>query len=632
MNKEKFYLSTAIVYTSGRPHIGNVYEIVLADAICRYKRERGYDVYFQTGTDEHGQKIEDKAKAAGMSPQAYVDQVKQQVEEEFHSMNVSYDKFVRTTDPYHVKQVQKIFKKLYEKGDIYKSEYNGLYCKACEAFYAPSQIIDGKCPECHGELIEAKEDAYFFKMASYQECLMKHIEEHPEFIQPESRKNEMINNFLKPGLKDLCVSRSSIKWGIPVDFDPGHVVYVWIDALSNYITGIGYDANGHHHEDYLKYWPADIHLIGKDILRFHTIYWPIILMALNEPLPKQVFGHPWLLVGDSKMSKSKGNVIYASELVKLFSTDAVRYIMLHEMPFGNDGTITHELMIERINSDLANVLGNLVNRTVAMSNKYFEGVISQTGCQESVDADLKEKAQEMIQTVEKYMATYHVADALDAIFTFVRRCNKYIDETMPWSLAKDETQFERLHEVLYNLLESVRMIGIMLRSFIPETSDKILKILQTQQTSYESCLVFGQLENGNRVVETPDILFNRYDEKEVLEKLVPKQERDDYITIQDFEKINLIVGEVLSVEEHRHASKLFVLQVNIGKEVRQIVSGIKEHYTKEELIHKKVIVVENLKPVEIRQVKSEGMLLAGSFKKGLEVVQIDTLPVGTKIK
>ena len=639
MCKEKYYLTTAIAYTSSKPHIGNVYEIVLADAICRYKREQGYDVYFQTGTDEHGQKIEDKALKANMTPKEYVDKISSEVKHQFDCMNLSYDNFVRTTDEYHIKQVQKIFKKLYEKGDIYKSEYNGLYCKACEAFYSESQLVDGKCPECGGEVYPAKEEAYFFNMSKYADRLIKHIEDNPNFIQPESRKNEMLNNFLRPGLKDLCVSRTSVKWGIPVDFEPNHVVYVWIDALSNYITGIGYDADGNHGELYKKYWPADVHLIGKDILRFHTIYWPIILMALNEELPKQVFGHPWLLVGDNKMSKSKGNVIYAEDLVKLFGVDAVRYIMLHEMPFGNDGTITYELMIERINSDLANILGNLVNRTITMQNKYFNGVVSNPNVFEEIDGDLIDLAIKTPISVEKCMNELRVADALDEIFVLARRCNKYIDETTPWILGKDEDKHARLQTVLYNLLEGIRIIGVLLRPFMPETSEKILDLIGTNHKNYESTLKFGQLETDIKVCEKPEILFARLDSKEVLSKIEEentkieevKKIEEQTITIEDFKKVSLKVGKVLSCKQHPDADKLLVSTIDIGNEVRQIVSGIASSYTPGQMIGKKVVVVTNLKPVVIRGVESQGMILAGKDDGMFEIVSLHGLPAGTII-
>ena len=556
---EKYYITTAIAYTSGKPHIGNTYEIVLADSIARYKRMLGYDVFFQTGTDEHGQKIEDKAKAAGVAPQQFVDQVAGQIKEIWDLMNTSYDKFMRTTDPDHERQVQKIFKKLYDQGDIYKSEYEGWYCKPCESFFTESQIVDGKCPDCGAPVEKAKEEAYFFRMSKYADRLLKHIEDHPEFIQPESRKNEMINNFIKPGLQDLCVSRTSFTWGVPVDFDPKHVVYVWIDALTNYITGLGYDCDGNHGEKFKHYWPADVHLIGKDILRFHTIYWPIMLMALDLPLPKQVFGHPWLLVGEGKMSKSKGNVIYADDLVRYFGVDAVRYIMLHEMPFAQDGTVTYELMIERINSDLANILGNLVNRTLSMTNKYFGGLVHNANVSDPIDDELIALAKATPANVQKKMDELRVADAIDEIFALLRRSNKYIDETMPWALGKDETKKDRLATVLYNLLESIRIAAVLLESYLPETSKAILDQLNTQQRSYDSVLTFGQLEDGIHVTPKPQILFARIDEKEMLEKIEAEQPKKapvkpaepvkPQITIDDFAKIEMKVGQVLSCEK-----------------------------------------------------------------------------------
>ena len=636
-NKGKYYITTAIAYTSGKPHIGNVYEIVLADAIARYKRETGYDVRFQTGTDEHGQKIEEKAKAAGKTPQEFVDGVAAIIKEQFDTMNVSYDKFMRTTDPYHEAQVQKMFKKLYEQGDIYKSEYEGWYCTPCESFYTESQLVDGKCPDCGRDVQKAKEEAYFFKMSKYADRLMKHIEENPHFIQPESRKNEMVNNFIKPGLQDLCVSRTSFKWGIPVDFDPKHVVYVWIDALTNYITGLGFDLDGNHDELFNHYWPADVHLIGKDILRFHTIYWPIMLMALDVELPKQVFGHPWLLVGEGKMSKSKGNVIYADELVKYFGTDAVRYIMLHEMPFAQDGTVTYELMIERINSDLANILGNLVNRTISMTNKYFGGVISNPKVAEEVDAELISMVEALPSRVEKCMNELKVQDAIDEIIAVLRRSNKYIDETMPWSLAKDEAKKDRLATVLYNLLESIRVAAIILRSYLPETAEKILDQIGTQERSMDSALAFGSLETGINVVAKPEILFARIDEKEMLEKIeadkgpkVVKPEGKPEITIDDFAKVELRVGTVVKCEKHPKADKLLVSQIDLGYETRQIVSGIASHYKPEEMVGKKVIVVVNLKPAKLRGVESQGMILAGDDGENLGLLTVD-LPDGTEI-
>ena len=635
----KYYITTAIAYTSGKPHIGNTYEIVLADSIARYKRMLGYDVFFQTGTDEHGQKIEEKAAAAQKEPQQFVDEVAEQIQAIWDLMNTSYDKFMRTTDPYHEKQVQKIFKKLYDQGDIYKSEYEGLYCKPCESFFTENQLVDGKCPDCGAKVEKAKEEAYFFRMSKYADRLLKHIEENPKFIQPESRKNEMVNNFIKPGLQDLCVSRTSFKWGIMVDFDSKHVVYVWIDALSNYITGLGFDCDGNHGELYKKYWPADVHLIGKDILRFHTIYWPIMLMALDIELPKQVFGHPWLLVGDGKMSKSKGNVIYADDLVKLFGIDAVRYIMLHEMPFAQDGTVTYELMIERINSDLANILGNLVNRTITMSQKYFKGVIRNPKVSGLFDEELIALAQNTPLQVQKKMDELKVADAMDEIFTLLRRCNKYIDETTPWILGKDETQKDRLATVLYNLLESIRIAAILLQPYLPETSSKILDQLNTDQRSYASLAHFGQLLEGSTVIEKPEILFARLDEKEILaviEQNTPKEEvisvqTKPEITFDDFMKIELRVGMVQRCEKHPKADKLLISQIDIGGEIRQIVSGIADRIQPDQMIGKKVIVVTNLKTAVLRGVESQGMILAGITEEVTEVVSSD-LPIGTIIQ
>ncbi len=637
----KYYITTAIAYTSGRPHIGNTYEIILADSIARYKRMLGYDVYFQTGTDEHGQKIEDKAKAANLTPQAFVDGIAKQIQDNWDLMNTSYDKFIRTTDPVHEKQVQKIFKKLYDQGDIYKGNYEGLYCKPCESFWTQSQLVNGKCPDCGRDVEPAQEEAYFFKLSNYQERLMKHIEEHPEFIQPESRKNEMINNFLKPGLQDLCVSRTSFKWGIPVDFDPKHVVYVWIDALSNYITHIGYDADGNHSEQFRKYWPADVHLIGKDILRFHTLYWPIMLMALDIELPKQVFGHPWLLVGEGKMSKSKGNVIYAEDLVRYFGVDAVRYFALHEMPFGNDGVITWDLMIERMNSDLANVLGNLVNRTISMQNKYFGGLISNPNVTAEVDQELIQQARQTIEQVQVKMDHLRVSDAISEIFDLLRRSNKYIDETMPWALAKDEANHDRLRTVLYHLLEAIRISAVLLEPFMPETSTRILDQIQTKQRGYQSVSSFGQLEEGISVVEKPEILFARLDAKEVLEQVEaekqaqnpkeePKTPAKPEIGIEDFAKVELKAGTIVACEKHPKADKLLVSKINIGSEIRQIVSGIAAHYKPEELVGKKVIVVTNLKPANLRGVQSEGMILAASFEQELDLVTLlKDLPNGS---
>ena len=645
--KGKYYITTAITYTSGRPHIGNTYEIILTDAIARYKRQQGFDVFFQTGTDEHGQKIEEKAKEAGVSPKEFVDNVAGIVRKNFDMMNTSYDYFVRTTDDYHEKQVQKIFKKLYEQGDIYKSSYEGLYCTPCESFWTESQLVDGKCPDCGRPVEKASEEAYFFNLQKYAPRLIKHIEEHPEFIQPESRKNEMINNFLKPGLQDLCVSRTSFKWGIPVDFDPDHVVYVWIDALSNYITSLGYDADGNHGENYKKYWPADVHIIGKDILRFHTIYWPIMLMALGEPLPKQVFGHPWLLVGDGKMSKSKGNAIYADELVHYFGVDAVRYFVLHEMPFAQDGTITWDLVVERINSDL----GNLVNRTISMQNKYFHGVISNPMEREAIDDELINLALDTPKRVEKKMDTLHVGEAIDEIFALLKRCNKYIDETTPWVLGKDETKKDRLATVLYNLLESIRISAVLLSSYMPETAEKILDELSTSQRDADSLTEFGMLECGHTVESKPEILFARIDPKEFMETLeadrkkeekaaekaakkeVKKEEKEvEQIGIEDFTKVELKVGTILSAEKHPKADRLLVEQIDLGNETRQIVSGIAANYKPEEVVGKKVIVVTNLKPVKLRGVESQGMILCASNDQDLDIVTIlKDLPNGTKV-
>ena len=650
-NKKPYYITTAITYTSGRPHIGNTYEIILTDAIARYKRQQGYDVFFQTGTDEHGQKIEEKAKEAGVTPKEFVDKVAGIVRKNFDMMNTSYDYFIRTTDDYHEKQVQKIFKKLYEQGDIYKSTYEGLYCTPCESFWTESQLVDGKCPDCGRPVEKASEEAYFFNLQKYAPRLIKHIEDHPEFIQPESRKNEMINNFLKPGLQDLCVSRTSFKWGIPVDFDPGHVVYVWIDALSNYITSLGFDADGNHGELYQKYWPADVHIIGKDILRFHTIYWPIMLMALGEPLPKQVFGHPWLLVGDGKMSKSKGNAIYADELVHYFGVDAVRYFVLHEMPFAQDGTITWDLVVERINSDLANVLGNLVNRTISMQNKYFNGVISNPLEQEDIDKVLIALALDTPKRVEKKMETLHVGEAIDEIFTLLKRCNKYIDETTPWVLGKDEAKKDRLATVLYNLLECIRFSAVLLSSYMPETAEKILEELSTSERDADSLKEFGMLECGHTVEGKPEILFARIDAKEFMETLEADRKKEEkaakkadkkeakkedapveQIGIEDFTKVELKVGTIISAEKHPKADRLLVEQIDLGEETRQIVSGIAASFSPEDVVGKKVIVVTNLKPVKLRGVESQGMILCASNADDLDIVTIvKDLPNGTKV-
>ncbi|MFR5747411.1 MAG: methionine--tRNA ligase, partial [Thomasclavelia spiroformis] len=586
-NEKDYYLTTAITYTSGKPHIGNTYEIILADAIARFKRQEGYNVYFQTGTDEHGQKIELKAKEAGIPPQQFVDEKAAEVKRIWDLMDTTYDRFMRTTDEYHKKQVQKIFKKLYDQGDIYLGHYEGKYCTACESFFTESQLVDGKCPDCGGPVNDAKEEAYFFKLSKYADRLIEHIEKHPEFIQPVSRKNEMMNNFLKPGLQDLCVSRTSFTWSIPVDFDPKHVVYVWIDALTNYITGLGYDVDGNHGELYKKYWPADLHLIGKDIVRFHTIYWPIMLMALDIPLPKQVFGHPWLLQGESKMSKSKGNVIYADDLVDIFGVDAVRYYVLHEIPYDNDGSITWDLLIEKINSDLANVLGNLVNRTISMSNKYFDGIVNNPKVYEPVDEELINTALEMPKKVINKMDDFKSSDALDAIFTLLRRTNKYIDETMPWALAKDESKKDRLATVLYNLIESIRFSAIALIPFIPSTANKILDQINTDQRDYQTLNEFGAYKEGTKVTEKPEILFARLDSKEIEKKVaklstvqeVKKEvKEDDLITIEDFKKVELVVGTVEECKKHPDADKLLVSKINLGKETRQIVSGIADYY------------------------------------------------------
>lgn len=635
MSKKPYYITTAIHYTSGKPHIGNTYEIVLADSIARYKRMEGYDVFFQTGTDEHGQKIELKAEAEGITPKQFVDSVYSQVKETWDLMNTSYDKFIRTTDEYHEKQVQKIFKKLYEQGDIYKGQYEGMYCTPCESFFTPSQLVDGKCPDCGGEVQPAKEEAYFLKLSRYADRLIEHINTHPEFIQPESRKNEMMNNFLLPGLQDLCVSRTSFKWGIPVDFDPGHVVYVWIDALSNYITGLGFDMDGNHSELYKSHWPADLHLIGKDILRFHTIYWPIMLMALDIPLPKQVFGHPWLLQGDGKMSKSKGNVLYADTLVSFFGVDAVRYFVLHEMPFDNDGIISWELMVERINSELANTLGNLVNRTISMVNKYFKGVVQNKGIEDSFDMELKETALQAPAKVKEKMDKLRVADAISEVFVLFKRCNKYIDETMPWILAKEEKDHERLETVLYNLVESICIGASLLKPFMPETSAKILTQLNTKHRAMDELNEFGRYPSGNKLTEKPEILFARLDINEVLEKVgqdnadsdegkYPVVEQKKEISIEDFDKVQIQVGEIIACEPVKKAKKLLVSQIKIGGTVKQIVSGIAQYYKPEEMVGKKVAVITNLKPVKLCGIESQGMILAASDDEGnLSVLTVD---------
>ena len=635
-SKGKFYMTTAIAYTSGKPHIGNTYEIILADSIARYKRFEGYDMFFQTGTDEHGQKIELKSQEAGISPKEYVDDVAGQVKEIWDLMNTSYDKFIRTTDTPHEKQVQKIFKKLYDQGDIYKGHYEGLYCTPCESFFTESQLVDGKCPDCGREVVPAKEEAYFFKMSKYADRLIEHINTHPEFIQPVSRKNEMMNNFLLPGLQDLCVSRTSFSWGIPVDFDPKHVVYVWLDALTNYITGIGYDCDGESSEQFKKDWPADLHLIGKDIIRFHTIYWPIFLMALDLPLPKQIFGHPWLIQSDGKMSKSKGNVLYADELVDFFGVDAVRYFVLHEMPFENDGVISWELLVERINSDLANTLGNLVNRTISMSNKYFDGVVSNKNVCEDVDEDLKKVVTSTVERVDAKMEELRVADAITEIFALFKRCNKYIDETMPWALAKDESKQERLATVLYNLVESISIGAELLESFLPETADKIFGQLNAERRGYDKLDTFGLYPDGNKVTEKPEILFARLDLEEVLKKVeelhpqtAEEEEKEGEevaagidieakpeISYDDFMKMQFQVGEIIACEEVPKSKKLLCSQVRIGSQVKQIVSGIKKHYTAEEMVGKKVMVLVNLKPAKLAGVISEGMLLCAEDENG----------------
>ncbi len=662
MSKKPYYISTAIAYTSGKPHIGNTYEIILADSIARFKRSQGYDVYFQTGTDEHGQKIELKAKEAGITPKEYVDQVAGEIKRIWDLMNTSYDKFIRTTDKDHEREVQKIFKKLYEQGDIYQGFYEGLYCTPCESFFTPSQLVDGKCPDCGREVQPAKEEAYFLKLSKYADRLIEYINSHPDFIQPESRKNEMMNNFLLPGLQDLCVSRTSFKWGIPVDFNEKHVVYVWLDALSNYITGIGYDTDGNSSEKYKKYWPADLHLIGKDIIRFHTIYWPIILMALGEPLPKQIFGHPWLLQGSTadKMSKSKGNVIYADDLVKLFGVDAVRYFVLHEMPFESDGIISWELLVERINSELANTLGNLVNRTISMSNKYFGGVVRNGKVSEPVDEELKAIALKTSKKVTKKMEKLRVSDAISEIFTLFKRCNKYIDETTPWVLAKEDEKKGRLETVLYNLVESICIGASLLESFMPETSKNILSQLSTKARSFDELNQFGLYESGTKVTETPKILFARLDLKEVLEKVEEMKavqteenaeakpeaqaegknpsvidiEAKPEITYDDFAKLQFQVGEIIACEEVKKSRKLLCSQVKIGSQVKQIVSGIKAHYTPEEMVGKKVMVVVNLKPAKLAGVLSEGMLLCAEDADGKLSLMIPEkeMPAGAEIQ
>ena len=655
MDRKKYYITTAIAYTSGKPHIGNTYEAVLADSIARFKRQQGYDVFSQTGTDEHGQKIEMKAEEAGVTCKEFVDRVSGEIKNIWDMMNTSYDKFIRTTDDYHEKQVQKIFKKLYDQGDIYKGHYEGMYCTPCESFFTESQLVDGKCPDCGRPVTPAKEEAYFFKMSKYAQRLIDHINEHPEFIQPVSRKNEMMNNFLLPGLQDLCVSRTSFKWGIPVDFDPKHVVYVWLDALTNYITGIGYDCDGDSTEQFKKDWPADLHLIGKDIIRFHTIYWPIFLMALDLPLPKQVFGHPWLLQGDGKMSKSKGNVIYADQLVDFFGVDAVRYFVLHEMPFENDGVITWELMVERLNSELANTLGNLVNRTISMSNKYFGGVVSSTGVTEPVDEELKAVVLGTKKKVADKMEELRVADAITEIFALFKRCNKYIDETMPWVLAKDESKKDRLAEVLYNLVEGICIGASLLESFMPETTEKILSQLNASKRTYEELDTFGFYPSGSKVTEKPEILFARLDVKEIMEKVeamraaeaaanAPEEETEEEkpvvdieakpeVTFDDFMKMQFQVGEIISCEEVKKSKKLLCSQVKIGSQVKQIVSGIKASYKPEDMVGKKVMVLVNLKPAKLAGILSEGMILCAEGLDGeLALMTPDKdMPAGAEI-
>ncbi|HJD13144.1 MAG TPA: methionine--tRNA ligase [Candidatus Ruminococcus avistercoris] len=648
MEKQKYYITTAIAYTSGKPHIGNTYEIVLADSIARFKRQQGYDVFFQTGTDEHGQKVELKAAEKGVTPKEFVDEVAGEIKRIWDLMNTSYDKFIRTTDADHEAQVQKIFKKLYDQGDIYKGYYEGLYCTPCESFFTESQLVDGKCPDCGRPVTPAKEEAYFFKMSKYADRLIDYINTHPEFIQPVSRKNEMMNNFLLPGLQDLCVSRTSFTWGIPVSFDPKHVTYVWLDALTNYITGIGYDCDGNSSDLFKKNWPADLHLIGKDIIRFHTIYWPIFLMALDLPLPKQVFGHPWLLQGDGKMSKSKGNVLYADELADFFGVDAVRYFVLHEMPFENDGVITWELMVERLNSELANTLGNLVNRTISMSNKYFDGVVENKNICEPVDDDLKTVVTSTRDKVAEKMEGLRVADAMTEIFNLFKRCNKYIDETMPWALAKDEDKKDRLATVLYNLVEGICIGAELLESYMPETAERIRTQLNAKKRNYDDLATFGLYPSGNKVTDKPEILFARLDIKEVLEKVEAKNaaeaakeakeagidiEPKEEISYDDFMKMQFQVGEIISCEEVKKSKKLLCSQVKIGSQVRQIVSGIKAHYKPEEMVGKKVMVLVNLKPAKLAGVMSEGMILCAEDENGELALMVPDkdMPAGAEI-
>ena len=639
--KEKYYLTTAIAYASGKPHIGNTYEIIMADAIARYKRMKGFDVFFQTGTDEHGQKIEEKAKKANMEPQQYVDKIAQEIRNVFDLMNVSYDKFIRTTDKDHELQVQKIFEKLYKQGDIYKSEYEGWYCTECEAFFTDNQLVDGKCPDCGREVHREKEESYFFRMSKYANQLMEYIESHQQFIQPESRKNEMLTNFLKPGLQDLCVSRTSFKWGIPVTFDPKHVVYVWIDALSNYITGIGYDCDGNSSEQFNKYWPADLHLIGKDIIRFHTIYWPIMLLALGLPLPKQVFGHPWMLFGEDKMSKSRGNVIYADDLVHFFGVDAVRYFVLSEMPFAQDGSITWQLVMERINSELANVYGNLVNRTIAMTNKYFNGQLTEPDCYEELDQQLIDTCK---QTVTKYyekMDQLRVADAIDAVFDLLRRSNKYIDETSPWTLAKQPENKARLNTVLYNLLESIRVASVLLTPFMPETSKEVFRQINTEKTDFASIETWGNYEKNNKVVENTNVLFARVDEKKTMDEIMQYMESKaevkttfkEEVSIEDFDKLDIRIGTVMDCQKHPKADKLLVFDIKCGSDRRTIVSGIAQYYQPEDLIGKKVAFIANLAPRKLRGIESKGMILSAEDAKGnLEVVTVDRVEDGADIR
>jgi len=637
MKKEKYYITTAIAYTSGKPHIGNTYEIVIADSIARYMRMIDCDVFFQTGTDEHGLKIQNKANEQGITPKQFVDDVAKQIKDIWDLMGTSYDKFIRTTDKEHEIQIQKIFKKLYDKGDVFKGEYEGLYCTPCESFWTETQLKDGKCPDCGRSVEKAKEEAYFFKLSKYQDRLVKHIEDHPEFIQPESRKNEMINNFLKPGLQDLCVSRTSFDWGVKVPFDEKHVIYVWMDALFNYITGLGYDADGNHSETYKKYWPADVHLIGKDILRFHTIYWPIFLMALDIPLPKQIFGHPWLLVGEGKMSKSKGNVIYADDLVRYFGVDEVRYFLLHEMPFAQDGTITYELLIERINSDLANILGNLVNRTITMTNKYFDGVVKAPNVKEDIDNELIQLALETPIKVEKHMKELKISDAISDIFVLLRRSNKYIDETTPWLLGKDESKKDRLATVLYNLLESIRFAGVLLLPFLPHSANEILKQLNTSANTFDSLKEFNGMKT-NQKLNAPKILFARIEVEKKLEEIKQelakqKKEKTDYVTIDDFNKLTFKVGKIVEATKIKKSDKLLKLIVDLGDEKRQIVSGIAKDYTIENIVGKSIVVITNLKPVKLRGVLSEGMILASEDDNGLKIISPDgEVKIGSLVK